>query len=294
MFRKIKGIYNRFKPFIDEINRDNIFAIAGQSAFFLILSIVPLSMFVVSMLQNLHVPVEVFEDFVSIVLNETATEYVSNFLGNVYQNATGISLITMIATLWSAAQGIHAITNGLNRIHGTYESRNWLFLRIRAMIYTIILFGILLLSMLVIVLGSGLNSMLSPYLILLPDIIEIIFSMRYVIIFLYLTILFALIYRNLPNFSREMRREYSFRYQIPGALFASISWFVLSFGISIYVGDFNGFSIYGSLTKLAVIMVWLYFCIVCMLIGVEINYFYHEKIKSFKLKKIITKFKKKK
>ena len=37
--------YKRIKPFLDKIKHDNIFAIAGQSAFFLILSSVPLSMF---------------------------------------------------------------------------------------------------------------------------------------------------------------------------------------------------------------------------------------------------------
>ena len=291
MLKKIKSTYNLIKPFIDKINRDNVFAIAGQSAFFLLLSIVPLSMFVVSVLQNLHIPVETFENFLSIVLNETATDYVSNFLGNVYQDATGISLITIIVTLWSAAQGMHAITNGLNRIHGTYENRNWFFLRFRAMLYTVILFGILLLSMFVIVLGELLNNMMSQYLPLMPDFIEIIYNLRYIIIYFYLVFLFAIVYRNLPNLSREMRREHSFRYQLPGAVLCATAWFALSFGISIYVGDFNGFSIYGNLAKLAVLMVWLYFCIVCLLLGVEVNFFYHEQIKNFKFKKF---FKKKK
>lgn len=291
MLKKFKRAYNRIEPFIDKLNRDNVFAIAGQSAFFLLLSIVPLSMFAVSMLQNLHIPVKTFENFLSIVLNKTATDYVSNFLGNVYQDATGISFITIIITLWSASQGMHAITNGLNRVYGTYENRNWFLLRIRAMIYTVIFFGILLLSMLVIVLGAVLNNMISNYLPLMPDFIELIYHLRYIIIYLYLVFLFLIIYRNLPNLSREMRREHSFRYQLPGSVLCATAWFVLSFGISIYVGDFNGFSVYGNLAKLAVIMVWLYFCIVCLLFGVEVNCFYHEQIKSFRIKKL---FKKKK
>ncbi|MBQ4171272.1 MAG: YihY/virulence factor BrkB family protein, partial [Ruminococcus sp.] len=61
----------------------------------------------------------------------------------------------------------------------------------------------------------------------------------------------------------------------------AVSWLALSLGISIYVDDFNGFSIYGSLTKLAVVMVWMYFCLVCMLLGTEINRYYHGEIRSF-------------
>lgn len=281
MFKTIKRAYAWIKPFLDEINRNNIFAIAGQSAFFWILSSVPLAMFAVSVLQNFHIPVETLDKFFSIVLNETASRYMSDFMTNVYSNTTSISLVTIIVTLWSAAKGIQAITNGLNRVYGTYESRNWLFLRLRSMIYTVVFFAIVLATMIIVVLGSTLNSLIAQYLTNLPDIIGTMYHLRYVIIFVYLVVLFALIYRNVPNLRREVRRQYRFKYQLPGAVLCAVSWLALSLGISIYVDDFNGFSIYGGLTRLAVIMVWLYFCIVCLMLGAEINTFYHRQIRRF-------------
>lgn len=42
-----KRITGRFEPITSKCVHDNIFAIAGQSAFFIILSAVPLSMFFV-------------------------------------------------------------------------------------------------------------------------------------------------------------------------------------------------------------------------------------------------------
>lgn len=276
-------------PFIKKIVRDNIFAIAGQSAFFLILSSVPLSMFVVSMLQSLHIPFNIVESSVSVVLNKEASTQFANFLSNMYENTVGISLITIIGTLWSAAQGIHAITNGLNRVHNTYENRNWFVLRLRAMIYTVVLFVILLATMLIVVLGKTLDDIISPYLSSMPAIVSFVYSMRFVIIFMYLVVLFALVYRNMPNLTREVRKEYGFRSQLPGALFCAASWFVLAFAISIYVNDFNGYSIYGGLTRLAVVMVWLYFCMVCLMIGAEFNFCFHNEIcwflKKLRLKK---------
>lgn len=286
MRTRFKKLTDFFYPFYSKINDDNIFAIAGQSAFFLVLSIFPLSMFCVSVLQNLHIPIETLEKAFRVVLNETATEYASNFLGNFYQNATGISFITIIMTLWSAAQGIHAITNGLNRIHGTHENRNWFFLRLRAMVYTVVFVAILAATIAVLVLGSTLHSVISPHLKNLPDSIHVLFNLRYLIVFAYLVILFMFIYRNIPNLKRDRRREYGFRSQFPGAFFCASAWFVLSLGISIYVSDFNGFSIYGGLTRLAVIMIWLYFCIVCLMTGAEFNYVYHKQIKEFSLRRV--------
>lgn len=284
IIKSIKQFIDRFEPITSKCLQDNIFAIAGQSAFFIILSAVPLSMFIVSLLQNLHIPVEFVERGLNGIFSAKIVDEVSSFLTNAYKNSVGISLITLIITLWSAAQGIHAITNGLNRIYDAYENRNWLFLRIRAMFYTIAFFAIILISLVIIVLGSSINEWLSPYLKYLPDFVALIYHMRYLIIFLFLVVLFALVYRNLPNISRAEHKEYGIKYQLPGAFLCTLLWYVLSFAISIYVNNFNGFSIYGGLTALAVIMIWLYFCMVCLMICAEINYVYHKKIKEFRLK----------
>ncbi|MBQ1349730.1 MAG: YihY/virulence factor BrkB family protein [Ruminococcus sp.] len=281
MIQLIMRIYRWLKPFLNKLTHDNIYAIAGQSAFFLLLSAVPLAIFGVSILQNLHIPVETLNSFFSIVFNEEVSQSFAQFMSNVYESATGVSLVAIIVTLWSAAKGIQAITNGLNRVHETYENRNWLVLRIRSMLYTVVFILILLATMLIVVLGSTINGLLREYHIKIPGIFGVFYHLRFGIIFVYLVVLFAMIYRNVPNLTRAERKKYGFLYQLPGAFFCAVSWLALSLGISIYVDDFNGFSIYGSLTKLAVVMVWMYFCLVCMLLGAEINRYYHGEIRSF-------------
>lgn len=281
MIQLIMRIYRWLKPFLNKLTHDNIYAIAGQSAFFLLLSAVPLAIFGVSILQNLHIPVETLNSFFSIVFNEEVSQSFAQFMSNVYESATGVSLVAIIVTLWSAAKGIQAITNGLNRVHETYENRNWLVLRIRSMLYTVVFILILLATMLIVVLGSTINGLLREYHIKIPGIFGVFYHLRFGIIFVYLVVLFAMIYRNVPNLTRAERKKYGFLYQLPGAFFCAVSWLALSLGISIYVDDFNGFTIYGSLTKLAVVMVWMYFCLVCMLLGAEINRYYHGEIRSF-------------
>ncbi len=283
MIRFIKRFINKVRPFIGKANSDNIFAIAGQSAFFIILSAFPLTMFLASILQNLHIPYKYVESSLSSLFSQQVVNYVSSFLNDVYNNSVGISFITLIVTLWSAAKGVQAITNGLNRIYNAYENRNWLFLRIRAMIYTVVLFAILIATLLVVVLGKTIKEWIFSV-IYVPNMFTIVYHLRFLIIFVYLVVLFALIYRNFPNISRIQHKEYGIKYQLPGAFLCATSWILLSLGISIYVNDFNGFSIYGGLTRLAVIMVWLYFCMICLMLGAEINYFYHEQIKAFKLR----------
>ncbi len=291
LFNRIKNILS---PFIKKLEDDNIFAISGQSAFFLMLTLIPFAMFAVSILQNLHIPISRLYNVFNIVLNERASAYVSNFFGNVKNNSVGVSLITMIVTLWSAAKGTHAITNGLNRIHRTYENRNWFLVRLRSMFYTVVFLFIIFATAFLIILGRAINNALAPSLPDLPAAVAILYNFRFLIIFAYMVFLFSFIYRNIPNLTHETRKEYKIIYQLPGAVLCALAWVLLSIGISVYVGDFNGFSIYGGLAKVAVMMVWLYFCIVCLMLGAEINCYYHIQIKDFIDNKILRKNKRKK
>ena len=101
IFVIIRRIWGAFKPFYKKIVFDNIFAIAGQSAFFLILSSVPLLMFSVSILQSMHLSAETLGDFLGDTYSSTQISDWLKSLTDMYTAPTSISIITLIATLWS-------------------------------------------------------------------------------------------------------------------------------------------------------------------------------------------------
>lgn len=286
-------IMKRYDPIISKCIHDNIFAIAGQSAFFIVLSSVPLIAFCLSILQNLHISTVFIEQALQSVFADDFLMQIKDFLTETYQNTLGISFVSIIVTLWSASQGIHAITNGLNRVYDAYENRMWIVLRIRAMVYTVIFFVLMSVSLVIVSLGSYLDDWIQPYVSSLPDIITAIFRLRYLLVFFILTFTFASIYRNLPCISKEQKKEYNFKYQLPGAILCTISWFAVAFGISIYVKSFNGFSVYGVITGLAIVMFLLYFLMLLLMICAEINYVYHDKIKNFSVKRLVAAIKRK-
>ena len=284
MIALIKRIYDWLQPFLKKISRDNIFAIAGQTAFFLILSAVPFLILLMSILQRLNLSPELFSFIWGSPISNSFVKEITVPFNEVYQQTMSISIISLIATLWSASKGIHAITNGLNRVHNTYENRNWLVVRLRAMMHTFAFLLIIVVTVAVVFIGTTINALVKDSLSFLPWYIHVVYAMRYVLVFLYQVFLFALLYRNIPNLTRLTRKKFNLRCQLPGALFCAAAWHVLLFGISIYVTDFNGFSIYKGLTQLAVVMIFTYFCMVCMMIGAEINYFYHREIDWFTYK----------
>ena len=257
-------IMKKYDPIISKCIHDNIFAIAGQSAFFIVLSSVPLLAFCLSILQGLHISTSFIEQALQSVFTDVFLTQIKYFLTETYQNTIGISFVSIVVTLWSASQGIHAITNGLNRVYDAYENRMWIVLRFRAMFYTVIFFILMSASLVIIALGSYLDDWIQPF-----------------------------ISRNFPCISKEQKKEYNFKSQLPGAVLCTISWFVLALGISIYVKSFNGFSVYGVITGLAIIMVLLYFLMLLLMICAEINYVYHDTIKKFSFKKLVSLIKRK-
>ena len=82
-------IMKKYDPIISKCIHDNIFAIAGQSAFFIVLSSVPLLAFCLSILQGLHISTSFIEQalqsvFTDVFLTQikyflTETEYYRNF-----------------------------------------------------------------------------------------------------------------------------------------------------------------------------------------------------------------------
>ena len=66
-------------------------------------------------------------------------------------------------------------------------------------------------------------------------------------------------------------RKVKFLSQLPGALFVSAGWVLASECLTLYVNVFHGFSIYGSLATVTLILLWLYCCFMVQMIGAVIN-----------------------
>lgn len=75
-----------------------------------------------------------------------------------------------------------------------------------------------------------------------------------------------MIYKFLPNHIVQLK------VQLMGAAFSAVGWMIVSWIFSVYLNIFKGFSsMYGSLTTIVLIMLWLYFCMYILLLGGEVN-----------------------
>ena len=267
--------------FAEECREDNVTAYAAQSAYFTLLSTIPVLLVFRALLKYTPVSLEFLVKGVDLVLPDYVSVFLVSIIRETYDSSVGLISLSAIFAIWSAARGIQYLTEGLNKMYDLEETRNWLVLRFWASIYTFIMIFSLILMLVLLVFGRTLQGWLVHYFPALAGFTQILLKLKSLIGIGGLTFIFALFYWAFPNRKGKGGQRITYLRQLPGALISAVAWYVFSFGVSIYVNYFHGFSSYGSLTTIVLIMFWLYVCMYILMVCAEVNNQYSERIFAF-------------
>lgn len=274
-------IIREIKRFYEECQSDNVTAYAAQSAYFTLLSLIPFLLFFGAMLKYTPVPLDFLVGGVTMVLPDYISGFLVSIICETYESSVGIISISGIVAIWSAARGIQYLTNGLNKMYDLEETRNWLMLRFWSTIYTFIMIFSIVLMLVLLVFGRTLQQWMVQYAPAVAGITHIFLKLKSLIGIGGLTFVFALFYWAFPNRRWKGKQRITYLKQLPGAFLCAVGWYVFSFCVSVYVDYFHGFSSYGSLTTIVLIMFWLYFGMYILMVCAEINNQYSERIFRF-------------
>lgn len=271
--KRLKEIYQKILNMTADVTEDHVGAYAAQSAYFFMLCMIPIILLLITMVQ--YTPVTKADVMTAViqVFPTSVDSMITSIVNQVYNQSSGIIPITVVVALWSAGKGVLAMTSGLNCVYKCNETRNYIFLRIRATIYTVMFILVIIFLLVLSVFGNTLNIFIAAHVPILKNLADRLIAMRTIITPIVLMIFCLLIYKFLPNRKDKLRK------QLPGAVFAAIGWMIVSWIFSVYVDIFKGFSdMYGSLTTIVLIMLWMYFCMYCILLGGELNMMMYDKM----------------
>lgn len=270
---KINRTYRKIIDIITEIGNDHVGAYAAQTAYFFVLCMIPIILLLLTLVR--YTPVTKADVMTAViqVFPTSVDSMMTSIVNQVYNQSMGIIPITAVVALWSAGKGVLAMSSGLNCVYNCQETRNYMFLRVRATLYTVMFLLVIIFLLVLSVFGNSLNIFIAEHVPILRRMADWLIEARTVITPVVLMVFSLLIYKFLPN------RKDKYIRQLPGAVFAAIGWMVVSWVFSVYVDIFQGFSsMYGSLTTIVLIMLWLYFCMYSILLGGEINVMLCEKL----------------
>lgn len=276
-FNRIKGYAFRV---MDVVSSHHTGAYAAQAAYFFVLSMIPIILLLLTMVQFTSLTKDYIMNAVLQAFPTTVEGLIESIVDQVYSQSGTIIPITVLVALWSAGRGVLSITNGLNCVYESRETRNYVYLRIRASLYTVIFLVAIILSLVLSVFGNRIAIMLNQHFPVLVRLIDTVIRSRTLITLGILTLFWDTVYKYLPN--RKNIGKTTMKKQLPGAIFTACAWQVISFIFSIYLDIFTGFTtMYGSLTMIILIMLWLYMCMYVILLGGEVNALLQRAIKMF-------------
>ena len=274
-------IVREIMRFVEECKSDNVTAYAAQSAYFTLLSMIPFLLFFGALLKYTPVSLDFLVKGVNLVLPDYISGFLVSIIRETYESSVGLISLSAIFAIWSSARGIQYLTEGLNKMYDLEETRNWVVLRFWASIYTFIMIFSLILMLVLLVFGRTLQHWLTKYFPVLAGFTSILLRLKSLIGIGSLTFIFALFYWAFPNRKGKGGNRITYLRQLPGAFICAVAWYVFSFGVSVYVNYFHGFSSYGSLTTIALIMFWRYVCMYILMVCAEVNNQYSEQILTF-------------
>lgn len=262
MSNRIKKLPRFLRRFFQVLAKDDTFGLSAQTAYYLCLSLFPLLMLLVSLLQNGGMspeevlPLSLFPESVRRLILDTLSQAPTE---------APVGLWGLLLSLWSGSAALWALMRGVFKAFreqdGAREPPVWGrlvavlflagFLAVGALSFFLVLFSRNLVAHTPAPLGhDGGRFRAWSSLTLAGG------------LFLFVLAL----YRFTPGVRRRLRTLW------PGALLAAGGWVLASFGFEFFTAHFFGLSVLlGSLGTFLCLLLWLFVVSVAVLAGAELN-----------------------
>ncbi len=256
-----------FKELGKRIKDVDVLGLGAQLAFFFLLSIFPLLIFLITLLPYLNLPRQEFYRFMENVIPGEIYTLIEQTLSEILTNQNGGLLsFGILATIWSASLGMDALMKSLDTTYGTRGKRSLIITRGMSIVLTVLLIIMLVVALALPIFGRQLGLFFFTFLGLEEGFLELWGMIRFTIPAIVTFIVCAVIYWLAPS------ARVSAVSVLPGAAFASVGWLAVSFLFSIYINNFGNFSAtYGSIGGIILMLLWLYLSAMLLIVGGQIN-----------------------
>jgi membrane protein len=226
-----------------------------------------LLIFLLALIPYFHFDLNSIYGFINdYVPEEIAEHFSTTMLEIISEPQGGLVSFGVLATIWSASNGVNALVRAVNRSYGIEETRNFVKLRILSILLTIAMIIVIVVTLLLPVFGNLIIQSLQNFLLLPPKTVSILNKFRWIIGIGLMTLVLMILYSVAPNVKLTIKQV------ILGAVTATVGWQVISVLFSTYVSNFGNFTAtYGSIGGVIILMLWFFLTGIMLVIGGEIN-----------------------
>lgn len=236
-------------------------------AYYLLLSFFPIVIIIGNLLPLLNLDINTILPYFSTIIPEAIyKEIVETIHRLLTSSSSGMLSFGIVAAFWAASKGMNAMQVSMNKAYGVEPRKNMFVIRLASLAFTLILVLGIVALVLVFSFGQVVLNYLTPLLQLPEELVAIFQSVKWPVTLFLLLFVFTLVYYMVPN------AQVKVKFVLPGAIFATIGWVLLSQAFAIYVRYFSGRTLsYGSVGIFIVLMLWLNGSGIVLTLGAVIN-----------------------
>lgn len=260
------------KRYWELVNKNELMALSGQVAYYMILSFLPLLVFFLTLAGYVNLNSEQFFEDIKYLLPEETYYFIEGIIYEIFskQSLTLLS-VGMLGAFWASLNGINALMRGIVKAYGLNEKRTFLNLKLTAIFFLLIITFIIIISFLILFFGEKIGTLLFEVLGF-ASIFPFLWRKLKLIIQFSLLILTFIILNLMATHSIYESKILSFKMVLPGSLFAATGWVTISLALTYYFKHFTNFSlIYGSIAGIMFFLLWLYWSCEILLLGCALN-----------------------
>lgn len=250
--------------------QDEVLGRAAQLSYYIVLALFP-ALLVLTALMGIFSVQSYMPELMSHlrqILPNDSLSMVERFLKQVAAGSdANVLSLGALGTLWASSSGVVAIMDALNVVYGVREdSRPFWRARLTAIALTIGLAGFVILSLTLVLYGTRLSAWIADLIGLGGVFVAAWNLLQWPVVAAIMLLVVGVLYYLCPDIRQD------WRWVTPGSAFAVTMWFVVSLGFKLYVDNFGDYNkVYGSITGIIVLMLWLYWNGMVLLLGGEIN-----------------------
>lgn len=245
---------------------------AAALAYYLLFALFPMLIFLSNLLGLLDLNVTAItrtlqqfmpKDILDII--ETYLDYVS------HTSSHSLMWFSLVFSVFFPMRAAKGLMDDVRLAYHLEKPARPITYTIRQLVYTIVLFLVIGLTLLLSTMGKHVLSYIN---LLIPEktlrISEYLLGIWQYLRFIPIALLMLAALGTLYAASMDQRQPA--KSIMPGIVFALLAWMLVSVGFSFYVEHFANYSvIYGTLGAVIVLLMWLYMTAVILILGAELN-----------------------
>lgn len=256
------------RNFYKKATEDSLTAYAAQATFYVLLSFFPFIILLIKICSRLSFTRTTLLSYVLGIIPDELNEFFVYIMSDIlYSDSNSFTVVTALVCIWSAGRGFQTITYGFNKIYKVEKNEGYLITRLMSILYTLVLLLICVVIMIIYLFGQQIEKAIIKEWPDFESATTLILSMKGLFSFFILFVLLLVFYYQLPG------RKGRIKHELWGALLGSGAWILMSRLFSFYIRYISEASyMYGSMTSIILVIIWLYLGMQIMFYGAEINY----------------------